>query len=144
LKVLLAPDKFKGSFSADEVAELLATGIRETAPKATIVVKTIFDGGEGTAEAIASLISMDSRTISCENIAGQTVNATVHWLGDRRIALVGSSQILRTELPWTRADFLKSSSWVLGKLILRALELRPKELWITCGGTASPRAARCG
>lgn len=135
MKVLLAPDKFRGAFSAHEVAELLAQGIRETAPKATLVIKPVFDGGEGTADALAGLMSMDSRTVACENIAGQSVNATVYWLGARRLALIECSQVLRTELPWTRDDFLRSSSWVLGKLIQRALELRPKELWLACGGT---------
>ena len=140
MKVLLAPDKFRGSFSAHEVAEAVAQGIRETAPKATILIRPVFDGGEGTSEALAGFISMDPRTVACENIAGQSINTTIYWLGDRRLALIESSQVLRTELPWTRDDFLRSSSWVLGKHIHRALELRPKDLWLACGGTLTADA----
>ena len=135
LKILLALDKFKGSFSAVEVSTHLGTGIRETAPKASVIIKPVYDGGEGTADAISQLFSMDTRTVSIENIAGQTVNANIHWLGNRRLAIIESSQVLRSELPWGRDDFMRSGSWVLGKLIDRALGLRPKELWITSGGT---------
>lgn len=135
VKILLALDKFKGSFSADEVSTLLSAGIRETAPKAKIIIKPVYDGGEGTADSIAQLFSMDTRTVHTENVAGQNVNANIHWLGNRRLAIIESAQVLRSELPWSREDFLRSGSWALGRLIVRALELRPKELWITSGGT---------
>lgn len=135
MKILLANDKFKGSFDAEEVAVLLSKGIRQTAPKATIVSKPAFDGGEGTADAISGLISMQTRTVQAENISGQTINASIHWLGERRLAMIESAQVLRSDLPWKRPDFLRSSSWALGKLIAHALELRPLEIWITCGGT---------
>ncbi len=140
MKVVLAPDKFRGLFSAQEVADCLAQGLRQALPKATLVVKPVFDGGEGTAENMAGLMSMEARSVACENISGQSIQATIHWLGERRLALVESSQVLRTPLPWTRADFMRSSSWVLGKLLLKALELRPKDLWLTCGGTLTADA----
>lgn len=50
LKVLVAPDSFKGSLSATEVADRIRAGIRRAVPGADVTVAPIADGGEGTAE----------------------------------------------------------------------------------------------
>src|SRR5690606_21152427 len=49
--VLLAPDKFKGSLTAQEVADALAAGILETCPGARLLTCPIADGGDGTVDA---------------------------------------------------------------------------------------------
>ena len=53
MRFLIAPDKFKGSLSAEEVSENIALGIRDTMADAQIEIAAMADGGEGTAEAIA-------------------------------------------------------------------------------------------
>ena len=49
MRVLVAPDKFKGSLSARQVAENIALGIRDAIPDAQIEIAPVADGGEGTA-----------------------------------------------------------------------------------------------
>lgn len=51
MKIVLAPDKFKGSLTAPEVAEALAEGIREVLPEAELLLVPVADGGEGTVAA---------------------------------------------------------------------------------------------
>lgn len=56
LKVLVAPDSFKGSLSATEVADRIRAGIRRAAPGADVTLAPIADGGEGTAEVLAATL----------------------------------------------------------------------------------------
>lgn len=53
MRILVAPDKFKNSLSADRVAEALVRGIRTVHPDASFAVRPIADGGEGTVDAFA-------------------------------------------------------------------------------------------
>ncbi|KUE87554.1 glycerate kinase [Cupriavidus necator] len=57
LKVLVAPDSFKGSLSATEVADRIRAGIRRAVPGADVTVAPIADGGEGTAEVLAATLA---------------------------------------------------------------------------------------
>ncbi|MFN3380882.1 MAG: glycerate kinase, partial [Runella zeae] len=50
MKFLLAPDKFRGSLTAEEVCSAMAEGIRAVLPAADIIMLPMADGGEGTAE----------------------------------------------------------------------------------------------
>ena len=52
MRILVAPDKFKGSLSGREVAENIAQGLRDVFPDAEIDIAPMADGGEGTAEVI--------------------------------------------------------------------------------------------
>lgn len=52
MKVVIAPDSFKESLSADLVAEAIALGVRDSAPDAEIVCVPMADGGEGTVDAV--------------------------------------------------------------------------------------------
>ena len=56
MKILIAPDKFKGSLSAREVAENIAAGLRDVLPDAKIDMVPMADGGEGTAEVIGDAL----------------------------------------------------------------------------------------
>jgi glycerate kinase len=52
MRILIAPDKFKGSLSAQEVAKNIALGIRDVLPRADLDLVPVADGGDGTAEVI--------------------------------------------------------------------------------------------
>ena len=51
MRIVVAPDKFKGSLEATDVVEHLAAGIRSVEPSATVVAVPVADGGEGTLDA---------------------------------------------------------------------------------------------
>ena len=57
LNVLIAPDSFKGTFSARQIAGFIAKGVRKTLPNARIKIIPMADGGEGTIDAVASTLN---------------------------------------------------------------------------------------
>jgi glycerate kinase len=89
MKIVLAPDKFKGSLSAPEVAEAVARGVRRAAPGAEIDFCPMADGGEGTVEALVA--AMGGRVVT-RRVTGplpeMKVEARFGILGDGRTAVV--------------------------------------------------------
>ncbi len=64
MRILIAPDKFKGSLSAREVAENIAAGLRDVLHDAKIDIVPMADGGEGTAEVICD--ALDGSWLKCK------------------------------------------------------------------------------
>src|SRR5437763_9693852 len=64
MRILVAPDKFKGCLDAAAVAENIATGLREALPRAHVEVLPLADGGEGTAAVIAK--ALDGSWVRCQ------------------------------------------------------------------------------
>ncbi|MFT9397947.1 MAG: glycerate kinase [Bifidobacterium psychraerophilum] len=63
MKILIAPDSFKGSLSAPEAAQAIAEGIRQIAPQADCILLPVADGGEGTVETLMSCLGR-ARTVT--------------------------------------------------------------------------------
>lgn len=82
MRIVVAPDSFKGSVSALGVAEAMARGIHRVFPAADVRSIPIADGGEGTVEALVSATSGRIRAIEVTGLLGELV--TAHWgvLGD--------------------------------------------------------------
>ena len=64
MKIVLAPDSFKGTLSASEICAIEAAAIREQLPEAQVVQLPLADGGEGTLEAIRHA-KLDARSVEC-------------------------------------------------------------------------------
>ena len=77
LRVVIAPDSFKGSLAAHEVAEALARGILRAVPDADVRVRPMADGGEGTLDAVLAAVGARGvrRTLSVRGAAGHSVAA---------------------------------------------------------------------
>jgi len=74
LKVLVAPDSFKGSLSASEAALYISRGVSLTLPSAHVSLKPMADGGEGTADAIAATLGGSHASIQVMDANGGIVN----------------------------------------------------------------------
>ncbi len=142
MRVVLALDKFKGTFSAQEACELLAEGIRHRNPKIETIIRPMADGGEATASILGSSMGLETMRVHVPDLLGKSAEAHIHWHNARRLAVIESAEILgisRTIVAHETA--LQTSSTVgLGKLIQKALELRPLEVWICVGGTMTADA----
>ena len=84
MRILIAPDKFKGSLSAREVAENIAEGLRDVLPDATIEIVPVADGGEGTAEVICQAARRVGGECNAHDALGRAIDARYVWLRDRR------------------------------------------------------------
>src|SRR3954451_1196789 len=88
MRFLIAPDKFKGSLSAFEVAEQIARGIRDVMPRAETESAPIADGGEGTAEVICRERNGDWISCDAHDPFARPIVARYVWLRDNDIAVM--------------------------------------------------------
>lgn len=138
--VLIAPDKFKGSLSAADVAAAIARGIAATGPDARTELLPIADGGDGTVEAAlaAGFIAHEA------DITGPTgERITARWAqsgADAVLELAETSGLRRLPLDEAgrmRLDHSRASTRGLGELILAARDAGAEHLVIGLGGSSS-------
>ncbi len=92
MKILIAPDKFKGALNAREIAENIAKGLRGTLPDAEIEIVPMADGGEGTAEAICEARSGSWLNCKAHDPIGREIDARYAWIGDGKLAVMEMSE----------------------------------------------------
>ena len=131
MRIVVAPDKFKGTLSARQASASIAEGLRRVLPNAEIVVHPAADGGEGTIDAVASMAGAEIRTITIEGAGGTEGVARVLSIDDLQIveASEGTGSI-------EAGDPLGTDSFGLGQSIARAARSGAKVL-VAIGGTAS-------
>ena len=138
MHILIAPDKFKGSLSAREVAESIAIGLRDVLPDAVIDKMPIADGGEGTADAIREMCGGEWVTCAAHDALGQPIEARYIWLRDRATAVMEMSEApgLWRIAPEER-DLLRANTCGVGEMIKDAVSRGAKEILIGLGGSAT-------
>ncbi len=134
-RVVLAPDKFKGSLTAAEVAEALAAGLVDILPQLETIMLPVADGGDGTVAAALSA-GFDKITVDAVGPTGEPVQASYALDGDRALvelaAVVGLSM-----LPGGRLDPLGSHTYGLGLVIADAIRRGATTVVLGLGGSAS-------
>jgi len=136
--ILIAPDKFKETLSASEVARAIAEGARRVFPDAGIQIHPLGDGGEGTLEALVAAIGGRVETAAVSGPLGAPVHAPLGRLDDGRVALEVAAASGLTLVPPARRDALRASSRGTGELILASLDgTEPTTVIVGIGGSAS-------
>lgn len=138
MRVVVAPDSFKGSLSAVEAAEALARGVRAAIPEAEVVEVPMADGGEGT---VATLVAgtggrLETRTVT--GPLGRPVEAPFGLLGDGETAVIemaAASGLLL--VPAAERNPLVTTTFGTGELIRAALDLGCRRLLVGIGGSAT-------
>ncbi len=129
--VLVAPDKFKGTFSAAEVAAAVARGLRSAGREAEEL--PVADGGEGTMDALGG----ETRTATVSDPLGRPVEARFSLL-DERTAVVEAAQASGLwRLAEDERDAWGASTRGTGELIAAATEAGARTVIVACGGTAT-------
>jgi len=80
MRILIAPDKFKGSLGAQAVGAAIATGLRAVLPEAEIDLQPIADGGEGTAEVLRRALGGESVECAAHDALGREIRARFAWM----------------------------------------------------------------
>ncbi len=132
--VLLAPDKFKGSLTAEQVATALAHGLRSAMPELQLRVAPVADGGEGTIEA-AIAGGFSSRTAVVAGPLGAPVRASFAIRDD--IAIIELAQASGLRRLTGPLQPLTATSTGTGELIRAALEAGCHQIILGVGGSAS-------
>ena len=134
MRVVCAPDSFKGSLDASGVVEALSTGLKASLPGVDVVSHPLADGGEGTLE-ILSHHGFDLHERAIHDQLGRELRGAFGLRGD--LAVVESAVACGFDPHATAADALAASSFGVGELILHALEAGATNVLLTLGGTAS-------
>jgi len=118
LKVIVAPNSFKGSLPASKAAAAIARGVREGRPDAEIVEIPVADGGEGTVEALVSARKGIYGSAEVEGPLGDPVQATYGLIDDGRTGVVElASASGLTLIPTEKRDPRKTSTYGFGQLL---------------------------
>jgi len=135
LAALVAPDSFKGTFSAPEVAAAIAAGLRTGGREADEM--PVADGGEGTMQAIVSALGGEVRTITASDPLGRPVEASFALLADGR-GIVETAQASGLGLvAESERDAWAASTRGTGELIAAAVEAGAERVIVTVGGSAT-------
>lgn len=138
MKIVIAPDSFKGSLSAVEVSEALAKGVLKAAPKAEICYLPMADGGEGTVEALVSSTKGTIQQKTVHDPLGNPVTAFYGILGDGKTAVIEMASASGLPLvPPDKRNPLHTTTYGTGELILAAAEAGCREFIIGIGGSAT-------
>jgi len=138
MKILIAPDKFKGSLNAREVAENIAKGLLNALPDIKIEVVPMADGGEGTAEAICEARSGSWLKCKAHDAIGREIDARYAWIADGELAVMEMSEAAgMRRLSENERDPLRANTFGVGEMILDAANRGAKEIIIGLGGSAT-------
>jgi glycerate kinase len=134
-RLLIAPDKFKGSLTAAEVVAALARGLAATAPDAEILACPIADGGDGTVDA-ALATGADAHPATVTGPTGAP-RETVWALEGTTAVLELADAVGLKALPDDDLAPRTASSRGLGELILEAVRAGARTIVVGLGGSAS-------
>jgi len=141
MKILLAPDSFKGTLSAREVACAMREGLLSANPGLDVILHPMADGGEGTQGALMpfldgkileiNIFGMDGRPMQVAVLQFVTKDHQTAWL-------IESAQVIGLTLPSVRSiHVLERSSASLGCLIRKGLETGIRCFYLALGGSAT-------
>jgi glycerate kinase len=145
MKILIAPDKFKGSLSAREVSENIATGLREVLPDAKIDIVSMADGGEGTAEVICDALGGSWVKCKAHDPLGRDIEARYAYVDppsprlrrDKLAVMEMSEAAGMRRLRPNEYDVDLASTSGVGEMMLDAVERGVREIIIGLGGSAT-------
>ena len=138
MRVVIAPDKFKGSLTALEAAEAMARGLSRVDPSAEIDRVPMADGGEGTVAALVAATGGSYRTVTVTGPLGEPVAASFGLLGDGRTAVLEMASASGLWLvPPALRDPLRATTRGTGQLLLAALEAGARRVIVGIGGSAT-------
>lgn len=138
MKIVIAPDSYKESLSALEVATAIELGFREIWPEADYVKIPVADGGEGTVDAMVAATQGRLVHVDVTGPLGKTIQAFYGLSGDERSAFIEMAAASGLEqVPAGLRDPLKTTSWGTGELIRHALDAGVEHIIIGIGGSAT-------
>lgn len=139
MKIVIAPDKFKGCLSAMQVAQSIASGVRLAAPDTQFDLCPMADGGEGT---VAAMVAATDGKLVTRKVTGplpeMKVDAEFGILGDGETAVIemAAASGLALLKPDQR-DPLATTTFGTGELLVAAVEMGVKRIILGIGGSAT-------
>ncbi len=138
LKVLVAPDSFKGSLTAVQAAQSMVAGIRDVDPAIETVVLPAADGGEGTMISLVGATDGTIITADVQDPLGRKIEASYGVLGDGATCVIEIAEASGlTLLQKEERNPLVTSTYGTGELLVHALDAGLRNFIIGLGGSAT-------
>ena len=138
MKIVIAPDSFKGSLTAVEVSDAIEQGMREIFPKAEIIKIPMADGGEGTVQCLVNATGGEILKEKVTDPLGDKVLASYGILGDKKTAVIEMAEASGlTLVPENKRNPLITTTYGTGQLIKAALDQGCRKMIIGIGGSAT-------
>lgn len=138
MKIIIAPDSFKGTLSSIEVADIIAKEIKKVLPQAKIKKLPLADGGEGTVEALVN--ATGGKIIHCyvKDPLGRRIKSFFGILGDKKTAVIEMASASGLPLlSLKERNPLIATTYGTGELVKKALDLGGQKIVIGIGGSAT-------
>lgn len=138
VKIVLAPNAFKGGLTAMQAASAMEQGIRSAFPEADIRKVPVADGGDGLAEVLSDALEGEARVARVRGPLGQPLRATLYHVPAQRLAVVemAAASGLALLAPHERNPTL-TTTFGTGELIRAALDLGVRHVVVGIGGSAT-------
>lgn len=138
MKIVVAPDSFKGSVTALQAANAIERGLLRVFPHAIIEKIPMADGGEGTVQSLVDATGGEIKTVQVLDPLGYKIDAKFGILADGQTAVVEMATASGLPLvPTEKRNPLKTSTYGTGQLIHAALDSGCRRLIIGIGGSAT-------
>ena len=138
MKILIAPNAFKGSLTAKDAAHCIVAGLKRSGLHATFTQLPIADGGDGTLPVLAQAIHLDMIQVKTTDALRRPILAQYGWNEQSATAIVelavasGIRHLDKNELnPW------QANTYGTGVLIKDAISQGARKILLTIGGSAS-------
>jgi glycerate 2-kinase len=138
VRILIAPDKFKGALDARDVADAIAEGLCDILSNAKIDVVPVADGGEGTAEVIGQVLGASWIKCKAHDPLGREIEARYAWVDARKLAIMEMSEAAgMRRLKPTELNPEMATTFGVGEMFLDAAKRGANEIIIGLGGSAT-------
>lgn len=138
MKILIAPDKFKGCLTAAEAAGLMAEGVSAAGGGHEVRLLPIADGGEGTADALRAALGGTWVEAGSHDALGRAITGRYAWVEASRLAVIEMSAVAGlAALAERERDVAGSTTYGVGELMMDARRRGARRIIVGLGGSAT-------
>ncbi|MBX8554211.1 glycerate kinase [Pseudomonas cichorii] len=138
MKIVIAPDSFKDSLSAQAVATAIASGLADVWPTAELIQCPMADGGEGTIEAVLAACNGQLMSAEVRGPLQSPVQAHWGWLPHSRTAIIEMAMASGLQLlTLEQRNACITTTYGTGQLIAQALDAGAQRVILAIGGSAT-------
>ena len=138
MRIIIAPDKFKGSLTSFEACKAISDGIKRANEKTEVIEFPMADGGDGFAAVLQHYLKTDKIICNTVDPLGRDITASYQWDGENKIAIIEMAVASGlTLLKEQERNPLLTSTFGTGLLIEYAIEKGAKQIILGLGGSAT-------
>ncbi len=137
MRIMVAPDSFKGSLSAETICNIVEQAAKKVFADCEVEKIPVADGGEGTVESILATLGGELVEVKVQNPMGQEILATYGIFGDDQAIIEMAAASGLPLIDPEQRDILCSNTYGTGQLILDALERGCTTIYMGLGGSAT-------